>query len=87
MKKHIKDLGTKLEQEMALCGECDCEWCQDYRMHHSYREIQDSDFYAIGALVTKDRQTYFRVNKRQKIRGRPMYKYWLSVVPDSNSGG
>lgn len=84
MNKHVEDLGTQLEQEMALAGDCDCEWCQDYRMKHGYREIQDSDFYAIGAIITKDQQTFFRVNKREKIRGRKMFKYYLSVMADAS---
>ncbi len=83
MNKHVEDLGTKLEQEMALANECDCEWCKDYRMNHGFREIQDSDFYAIGVLITKDKQTYFRVNTRQKLRNRKMYKYCLSVVENN----
>lgn len=80
LSKHVEDLGTELEQEMALAGECDCEWCENYRMNHGYREIQDSDFYAIGALIGKDGQTWFRVNKREKLRNRKMYKYWLSLA-------
>jgi hypothetical protein len=87
MRKHVQDLGTELEQEMALSGVCDCEWCQDYRMKHGYREIQDSDFYAIGSQITKDNHVFFRVNDRQKIRNRPMYRYRISVVTEETKEG
>jgi hypothetical protein len=80
MNKHVEDLGTELEQEMALAGECDCEWCNNYRMAHGYREIQDTDFYGIGAVIGKDGHTFFRVNKRLKVKGKKMYKYWLSLI-------
>jgi hypothetical protein len=82
MNKHTQDLGTKLEQEMALANDCDCEWCENYRLEHGFREIIDDDFYAIGDLITKDKQTYFRVNKRQKRRNSKMYAYCISVVPE-----
>jgi hypothetical protein len=28
------DEGTKLEQEMAMSGDCNCEWCKKYRKRH-----------------------------------------------------